>query len=145
MPRGRRESGALAAPPSEQLDALARILAAVRLGGVRTRLELAESVGLGRATVAQRVGELLAAGVLEDGERGPSTGGRAPRIVRLSPSAGHLLVAELGATHLHAAVTDAAGSVLAGRRERLEIALGPETVLDRVDELFDALVAETSP
>ena len=63
--------------------------------------------GLGRAIVAQRVGELLERGLVVEGDAGPSTGGRPPRQLTFRAEAGHVLVADLGATSIDVAVTDA--------------------------------------
>jgi hypothetical protein len=65
--------------PDESLDALVTVLDEIRLGRSRSRSELVARTGLGRAIVAQRVGELLDRGLVIEGEVGPSTGGRPPR------------------------------------------------------------------
>ncbi len=82
--------------PDESLDALVVVLDEVRLGRSRSRSELVARTGLGRAIVAQRVGELLERGLVVEGEVGPSTGGRPPRQLSFRASAGHVLVADLG-------------------------------------------------
>ena len=94
------------------------------------------ATGLSRAVVTQRVGELIDYGVLADGNLGPSTGGRAPRLVRFRADAGHLLVADLGATSMDVAIADLSGSILAHVQEPCDIAAGPERILGRVEELF---------
>jgi len=48
--------------PDEALDALVLVLDEIRLGRSRSRSELVDRTGLGRAIVAQRVGELWTAG-----------------------------------------------------------------------------------
>jgi glucokinase-like ROK family protein len=101
--------------------------------------------GLSRAVITQRVADLIEYGVLTDGDLGPSTGGRAPRLVRLRADAGHLLVADLGATSMDVAVADLSGSILAHVQEPSDIAAGPETVLARVEELFQRLDVESRP
>src|SRR5689334_13238702 len=76
----------------EALDALVLVLDEVRLGRSRSRSELVERTGLGRAIVAQRVGELIERGLVVEGDPGPSTGGRPPRQLTFRADAGHLLV-----------------------------------------------------
>ena len=129
--------------PDEALDALVLVLDEIRLGRSRSRSELVERTGLGRAIVAQRVGELIERGLVVEGDTGPSTGGRPPRQLTFRAGAGHLLVADLGATSIDVALTSLDGRILAHRDEPAEIEAGPEAGLERVEELFDQLVATT--
>ena len=129
--------------PDEALDALVVVLDEVRLGRSRSRSELVARTGLGRAIVAQRVGELLERGLVVEGDVGPSTGGRPPRQLSFRASAGHVLVADLGATSIDVAVTDLDGRILGHHDEPSLIEAGPDVCLDRVDELFDLLVRTT--
>ena len=125
--------------PIEALDALVVVLDEVRLGRSRSRSELVDNTGLGRGVVAQRVGELLDRGLVVEGEVGPSTGGRPPRQLSFRGDAGHLLVADLGATSIDVAATTLDGRVLAHHAEPADIGAGPEVCLGRVDELFRML------
>ena len=76
-------------------------------------------------------------------ESGPSTGGRPPRQLTFRADAGHLLVADLGATSIDVAVTDLAGRVLGHHAEPADIAAGPEEILGRVEELFETILRAT--
>jgi glucokinase-like ROK family protein len=129
--------------PDEALDALVTVLDEIRLGRSRSRSELVERTGLGRAIVAQRVGELLERGLVTEGAVGPSTGGRPPRQLSFRAEAGHVLVADLGATSIDVAVTSLDGRILGHHDEPARIEAGPEACLDRVDALFTALLATT--
>jgi len=129
--------------PDEALDALVLVLDEIRLGKSRSRTELVDRTGLGRAIVAQRVGELIDRGLVVEGELGPSTGGRPPRQLTFRADAGHLLVADLGATSIDVALTSLDGRILGHRDEPAEIEAGPDVCLARVEELFDQLVATT--
>ena len=128
--------------PADQLADLVLVLDLVRSGVARTRPELGRRSGLGRTVISQRIGHLMRAGLLEDGELGPSSGGRAPRELRFRSGAGVILAAELGATSISAGLTDLAGTLLARRTEPSDVARGPEPVLDQVGALFDGLLAE---
>ena len=119
------------------LNGLATILDYVRTHGAATKPHLMHATGLSRSVVTQRVSELIAYGLLTDGELGPSTGGRAPRLTRFRADAGHLLVADIGATSIDVAVADLAGGILAHCEEPADVAAGPEVVLGRVDTLFE--------
>ena len=130
------------APAPERVAGLAAILDYVRAHGSTTRTELASATGLSRAVVVQRVSELVERGLLESGEIGASTGGRAPRTVRFRSSAGHLLVADLGATSIDVAVVDLSSTVLAHASEPADIAAGPEVVLARVETMLEQCLAE---
>ena len=124
---------------SDLLDGTAVVLDAVRLDGCRSRAEISERTGLGRATVAQRVADLLSAGLLDETGSVPSTGGRRPRRLRFRADAGYLLTADLGATSVDVALADLGGSILEHRNESADISVGPESILGRVEELFDEL------
>ena len=123
-------------PVEDRLQGIVSVLDHVRGHGPCSRAALVHATGLSRAVVTQRVGELISYGVLAEGDLGPSTGGRAPRLVRLRADAGHLLVADLGATSVDVAVADLAGSILVQLEEPCDIAAGPDAVLTRVEELF---------
>jgi glucokinase-like ROK family protein len=126
----------------DQLDGLVTLLDLIRSGEARTRPELARRADLGRTVVTQRLGQLLASGLVAEGPLGPSTGGRAPRQLRFRADAGVVLVAELGATSITAGVTDLAGELLGHRSRTWDIAAGPDATLARVEALFDGLLAE---
>jgi glucokinase-like ROK family protein len=128
----------------EALDALVMVLDEIRLGRSRSRSELVARTGLGRAIVAQRVGELVDRGLVTEGDVGPSTGGRPPRRLTFRADAGHVLVADLGATSIDVALTALDGRVLAHFDEPASIEAGPEAGLDRVESLFETLLHTTS-
>ena len=115
------------------------VLDAVRRGGARSRLDVSQRTGLSRTVVAQRVAELVDRGLVTETGIGPSTGGRPPRQLRFDAEAGHLLVADLGATSIAVAVTDLDGAVLHFDEEAADIADGPEPIIGRVESLLDAL------
>ena len=136
-------NGNVVIPSDEALDALVTILDEIRSTGSRSRAELVARTGLTRGIVAQRIGELLAIGLVVEGEMGPSTGGRPPRRITFRADAGHLLVADIGATSIDVAVTDLAGRILAHRDEPADVSTGPETCLARIEELFGELATAT--
>jgi glucokinase-like ROK family protein len=123
-------------PADDSLNGLATILDYVRTHGAATRPRLVHATGFSRAVVTQRVAQLLEYGLLTEGELGASTGGRAPRLLRFRADAGHLLVADLGATSIAVAVADLSGAIVDHVEEPADIAAGPDVVLERVEELF---------
>lgn len=126
----------------EVLDTVVTVLDLVRSGAAHTRPEITRMSGLGRNVVTHRVAQLLDAGLLEDGTLGQSTGGRAPRELRFRAGAGHVLVAELGATSISVALSDLSGHLCSQVTEPSDVTDGPEPILDRVVELFESLLQE---
>ncbi|WP_062464197.1 ROK family protein [Demequina soli] len=135
-------SGGSSAVLDSRLASLAAVLDAVRSADAHTRPEIERSTGLGRKVVAQRVSELLEAGLLDEGTLGPSTGGRAPRLLRFTAESGVMLVAHFGATGVVAGVADLSGTMLTHRRRPHNIADGPDAALDVMVEMWDALLAQ---
>jgi glucokinase-like ROK family protein len=131
------------APNEQTLDALVVVLDAIRLEGANSRSDLETRTGLSRTIVAERVRDLIDIGLVRDGDPGPSTGGRPARQLTFASDAGHVLVADLGATSIDVALTTLDGRIIAHRDEPADIADGPERCLSRVDELFAELLANT--
>ena len=132
------------APPDESLDALVAVLDVVRRGAARTRPEIMRRTGLGRAVTVQRVEELIGRGLIVGDGLGASSGGRAPRALRFNVGAGHILVADLGATSIGVGIADLSGNLVEQIEEPADITDGPEAILHRVDELFAALGDRTA-
>ncbi len=131
------------AVPGEILDSLVAVLDVVRHDAAHTRPEIIRRTGLGRGVVVQRVGELVDRGLLVEGGLGPSSGGRAPRTIRLNAHAGHILVADLGATSIGVGIADLSGHLVEQHEEPADITDGPEAILGRVEELFAGLRSRT--
>lgn len=123
-------------------DSLALVLSLVRSGKAGTRQEIERVSGLGRAVVADRIATLMARGLVEEGELAASTGGRAPRQVRFTATAGYVLVGSLGSTTLGVGLADLSGRLLVEHHEPGDITLGAEHTLDRLDALFDWMLDE---
>ncbi|MCW2604376.1 MAG: sugar kinase [Pseudonocardiales bacterium] len=126
--------------PREQMASVRAVLDLIRTGSARTRPALVEQSGLGRTAANQRLALLQAAGLIDGDQLGPSTGGRAPRELRFRPEAGSLLVADLGPQTMAVALTDLEGTVLALRRADVDLAIGPDRVLRRVERLMAGLL-----
>jgi glucokinase-like ROK family protein len=122
---------------------LVAVLDDVRRHGETARAEIMARTGLGRTLVTQRIADLQELGLVSAGDLGASTGGRAPRNVRFRPDTGRVLAADLGATGVDVALADLAGTLLAHRREDVEVTAGPESVLGSIGKLFDDVLAES--
>ena len=126
------------ARPEEALDALVAVLDEVRLGHSRSRSRARRRARASAAAiVAQRVGELLDRGLVVEGDpaRAPAAGRPASSTFRAD--AGHVLVADLGATSIDVAMTTLDGRILGHHDEPRSIADGPDVALERVEELFE--------
>jgi predicted NBD/HSP70 family sugar kinase len=131
------------AVPSERFTGLAAVLDAVRSEEGITQPVLTERVGLGRSVVAQRVGELESLGLVEPNGLGPSTGGRAPRRLRLRAESGYVLGVDIATNELLVAVSDLAGNLLATLHESSDVSDGPEAIFTVVERMADELLDET--
>ena len=127
---------------AERYTGLAAVLPAVRSEDGITQAVLADRVGLGRSVVAERVGELEAAGLLITGERAPSTGGRAPRRLTLNASAGFVVAADIASFEQVVVAADLSGEILYSRKIDWDVTDGPHAILERVHAEIEAAVAE---
>ncbi|MEU6998576.1 ROK family transcriptional regulator [Nonomuraea sp. NPDC046570] len=121
------------------------LLRLVATGQAESRAELARLSGLAASSVSLRVEELIEARLLVEEGSGTSRGGRRPRRLRLSPTAGVLAVADLGSHHARFALLDLSGAPLAADERPCDIAAGPEAVLDWIAATFDDLLAAHAP
>jgi len=101
----------------------------LRDGAPRTRSELATLTGFSRSTIASRVDELSAAGLLVPVRDSVSTGGRPPARIALNNRARLAAAADFGATHATVAIVDLTGEPLIKESARRDIASGPEESL----------------
>lgn len=123
-----------------RLPSLSAVLDLVRSSAASTRPEIEALTGLSRKVVAQRVSELLDAGVLNEGPLGPSTGGRAPRRLAFSSSAGVILVAAFGSSGMSAGLANLSGTMITQEHRTHPIADGPEAGLALAVKLWKKLL-----
>lgn len=137
---GRRRGKGRPRSSEATTQSLAAILQLVRSDTPLTRQEIERETELGRAIVADRLSTLAELGLVDESELGTATGGRAPRLVRFQAQAGRVLVATLDQTAIGVGLADLSGQLLMEHHESMDLALGPETVLDRLNALFDWLL-----
>ncbi|MEV4070941.1 ROK family protein [Nonomuraea fuscirosea] len=121
------------------------LLRLVATGRAESRAELSRLSGLAASSVSLRVEELIDAGLLAEEGAGTSRGGRRPRRLRLSPGAGVLAVADLGAHHVRLGLLDLSGEPLVVEERPCDITDGPRRTLDRIADAFDELLTEHVP
>jgi predicted NBD/HSP70 family sugar kinase len=125
-----------------ELDSLASVLRLVRSEMAGTRLEIENLSGLGRGIVADRLATLIGQGLIEEGDLGPSNGGRAPRQARFRPEAGHVLVGAIGHTSLGAGLADLSGHLLVEHHEPSGVDAGAAYTLGRLEKLFEWMLSQ---
>lgn len=132
------------APPRHELDvrSAGALFQLLRDGKSRTRADLIKASGHARSTIAGRIDELLASGLIAPAGEASSTGGRPPATFAFEPRARLVLAADIGAHHARFAVTDLASEIIAEHAEEIDVADGPEAVLARVRQILDRLVAD---
>jgi predicted NBD/HSP70 family sugar kinase len=118
------------------------VLSLIRGGEATTRLDLEGKAELGRAVVANRLEMLEALGLVSEGELGAAIGGRAPRHMRFVAEAGAILIAVVERSSLAVALADLTGALTVEHHEAIDLAVGPEAVLDRLTSLFIWLLDE---
>lgn len=132
-------------PDGSRRRNLAAALELVHHGRVRTRAELTQTIGLNRSTVGALVGELVAAGLLVEGEPEPSNRvGRPSPSVAASPDPVAIAVnPEVDA--ITAAVVGLGGHVQARLRHPLPAAPAPSEAAATIATLTRALVDGMPP
>lgn len=139
--------GSLAMPPRAVADhsensSLVTILGLLRAEAAMTRPQLIAATGFGRRVVAQRVDDLIASGLANEGGPEASTGGRPASTVRFRPEAGVILVAEVSPSVVRTGYCDLGGRLVNWSEEAVTAELGPEAILERVQVSWDHLLRE---
>ncbi|WP_218682109.1 ROK family transcriptional regulator [Microbacterium sp. BF1] len=101
----------------------------LRDGRPRTKSELVEESGLARTSVVNRLGALLAAGLVTHAGTAATSGGRPARRLVFDRTSRVCIGIDLGATHGSVGVLDISGQVLRQEHCALDIADGPEKIL----------------
>ena len=104
-----------------------------------SRAELARLTGLTRTSVSALVAELIRDGLVEEIGRGPSTGGKAPIMLRLRPHGRHAIGLDLGASKFSGALVDLRGGVVKSAQVELDGRNGADAV-EVVYGLIDSLI-----
>ena len=114
----------------------------LRDGKPRTRSELIDITGLSRTTIGSRIDSLVESGMVTALADAISTGGRPSARVAFNPQARVIAAADLGATHATVALTDLASQVIVEVHTAMEIAAGPQVVLDWLTTIISQLLVE---
>lgn len=98
--------------------------------------------GVSRVTVSARVDALLRSDLVRYAGTESSSGGRPPAQITFNGDAGLVLAVDIGATRATVAVTNLAADVLRVHTMPLDIADGPEAVLDAVFTVAEELLED---
>jgi N-acetylglucosamine repressor len=116
------------------------VFATVFDSGQVSRADVARATGLTRPTVSDVMSTLLERGLVQEVGRGPSTGGKAPILLRVPADARHIVVVHLGEFAFRGAVLNLRGEVLTDVEVPAEDLYGEEA-LENVRDLVRRLVA----
>src|SRR5829696_2858374 len=112
--------------------------------GPVSRAEVARLTGLTRTTVSDVVAEFLADGLIEEAGRGPSSGGKAPILVRVIPDARFVIGLDLGEDAFVGALIDLRGGIRLRVDAPIEGRDGA-AALAAVERVVDELVVAAPP
>jgi glucokinase-like ROK family protein len=118
-----------------------RLLRLLRDEGSKSRAELAELANMTRSKLEAELTRLTGLGLVQEGGKAASRGGRRSTLVELSPFL-HFGGVDLGATGMRVAVMNAQLQVKAQVAEPVDIRRGPEPVLGRATELIEKLARD---
>jgi glucokinase-like ROK family protein len=118
-----------------------QLLRLLRDEGPRSRAELGELAGMARSKLEAELVRLKQIGLVQEGGKAASRGGRRSTLVELS-SFLHFGGIDLAATSVRVAIMNAELQVEAHVAEPLEIRRGPEPVLGRAGELIEKLARD---
>lgn len=114
----------------------------LRDGAPRTRAQLADASGMARSTIAARIDVLMRLGLVAPYGGGVSTGGRPPSLLAMNPRARVVAGVDIGASHATVGLADLAGTILAERRDDLDVATGPDHVLGWAERVIGELLTD---
>lgn len=100
-----------------------------------SRAALERLTGLSRATVAQRLGVLFAAGLVVETEDTLPSGGRPARMLRVNRDFAAVLSADIGEDTVRVALCDLEAAIVAETTAAIDIAGGPVPILAEIARL----------
>ena len=118
------------------------VLDLIRAGAATTRPALIVELGWSRITLARRLDELLAAGIIIVAGQSDSRGGRPAESFAINKDAGLLLSVDIGGSHTRVAVTDLVSTILIEDEADIGLWEGPDTVFTWANQVFDYLLRQ---
>lgn len=105
-----------------------------------SRVEIAQALGVSRATVSTIVDALIASGLVVEQGSGISRGGRRPIVLRINPDAGRVVGIDIGASHVLVVLADLCGKILYEAEVSFDIAHGPDACLPQIAQEAEAVL-----
>jgi glucokinase-like ROK family protein len=106
-----------------------------------SKAELVRVTNYSLATVTEHTEFLLQNNLALETERGPSTGGRKPRLLSFNAEAGYIVAIDLESTHVGVGITDLNCNILVSESSNdIDVAAGPTAVLEHIKELIFTLL-----
>lgn len=127
---------------SAAVEGAGRVLQLVRAGEAQTISALAARMGMARSTVLQRVRLLVEQGLVATQTLTNGGRGRPAAITVFVPQSAFVLAAQLGVTGYRVAATDLSGGVLAQQFVDIDLGLGPNGLLDALEQSFERLMTQ---
>jgi predicted NBD/HSP70 family sugar kinase len=121
------------------------VLRTLSEAGRVSRADIARRTRLTRTTVSDVVAGLMDVGLVEEVGRGPSSGGKAPILLRIPPDARHVIGLDLGEGAFAGALVDLRGDVRREIRVPLEGRDGEEALTVVHDLVAKLMRTATSP
>jgi predicted NBD/HSP70 family sugar kinase len=137
---GERANGTSRSTVPLRLGRTGETLQHVRHLGRATVAELAETMGVARSTVGERIERLVQHGLLATVNEPVAGRGRPPTQYVFAPSGGRILVAQVGMTGVRLGVTDLSGTLEAHRLVDVAITRGVDVVLGAIEDGFRRLL-----
>lgn len=116
------------------------ILKAIRQKGPITKIALAEQFNLTFAAVGNIITELSEAGLIEETGYGESSGGRPPILYGMKWDSVYVIALMIGVGEISTSLVDLEGKV----RNETTVEIEPDFLIDRVYQLIDHLLDETT-
>lgn len=111
-------------------------------GDLRSRSELANILGVSRASITPLVNNLIDNGILVEVGQGQSAGGRRPQLLSVNGNLGYVAGIDIGATSVDIALASFTGEIIHRYCEPADVGLEPETVLERICDILESLISE---
>ncbi len=124
-------------PHSQRLSDL---LSEIWYAGLISRAELGKITGLTLPSVTRLVQELKNAGVIIETDKGESSGGRQPSLIRVNPDAGVVIGLDFSGIELRGAILDAANQCLCVNKQPFQ-GMQPAIIREQVIEMCRAMIS----
>lgn len=120
------------------------VLEAIRVGDGVSRVEIAQRTGLTAQTVSNIVKRLLDMGLVEEGGRTKSNGGRRRVTLRINPQARYAVGVQVDGDETRFVIIDLSGRVVVRSRHPTRAHRGPFPIIDQIGEAVADLVGEAN-